>query len=97
MQTAPTTSGESLKGIDKLGTAILEALDEAPVSDVLTILTSSFVSLTLELVRLEGHDTNLPVKIDGGPNRDITIHAPKHVSPPDQEAGDATRSKSDSK
>lgn len=63
--------------IGKLGASIEQALNEAPVSDVLSILTGAFVGLTVELVRRKGHDLNLPIKVDGGPNRDITLHAPK--------------------
>jgi hypothetical protein len=66
--------------IGDLGAAIERALDEAPVSDVLSILTSAFVGLTVELVRRHGHDVSHPINVDGGPNRDITIHAPKHPS-----------------
>ncbi len=63
--------------LDKLGDAIKQALDEAPVSDVLSILTGAFVGLTLEVVRRQGHDVNKEIKVDGGQRRDITIHAPK--------------------
>lgn len=63
--------------IENLGEAINRALDEAPVSDVLSILTGAFVGLAVELVRRQGHDVSQPIKVDGGPNRDITIHQPK--------------------
>lgn len=63
--------------IAKLGAAIEHALEEAPVSEVLSILTGAFVGLTVELVRRKGHDINKEIKVDGGQNRDITIHAPK--------------------
>ena len=68
---------EQAGGIEKLGAAIEQALDEAPVSDVLSVLTGAFVGLTVELVRREGHDANGEIKVDGGNQRDITIHAPK--------------------
>ena len=77
MQSEKPTASEEQSAISKLGAAIEQALDDAPVTDVLSVLTGAFVSLTLELVRRRGHDTNMPVQIDGGPNRDITIHAPK--------------------
>ena len=64
---------------DRLGSAITTALDELPASDVLSILTGSFVGLTLELLRRQGHDTSKAVKIDGGKQRDITIHAKDEV------------------
>ena len=63
--------------INRLGAAIERALDTAPVADVLSVLTGAFVSLTLEVVRRNGHDASGAIKVDGGPNRDITIHAPK--------------------
>jgi hypothetical protein len=66
-----------MSAIDKLAAAIELALEEAPVSDVLPVLIASFVGLTVELVRRQGHDATKELKIDGGPQRDITIHAPK--------------------
>jgi hypothetical protein len=63
--------------IENLGAAISRALDEAPVSDVLSILTGAFVALTVELVRRQGHDVSQKIEVDGGPERDVTIHAPK--------------------
>lgn len=63
--------------IEKLGQAISDALDKAPAADVLTLLTGAFVSLTVELVRRQGHDVDREIRIDGGEQRDITIHAPK--------------------
>ncbi|AAQ54967.1 hypothetical protein Bcep22_gp34 [Burkholderia phage Bcep22] len=68
---------EQMGAIGKLGAAIEAALDEAPVSDVLSILTGAFVGLTVELVRRQGHDVNKEIKVDGGNQRDITIHASK--------------------
>lgn len=75
--------------IGKLGAAIERALDDAPVSDVLSILTGAFVSLTLELVRRQGYDVSRQIKIDGGHNRDITIHEPKE--PPESHADQDSR------
>ncbi|RJF99069.1 hypothetical protein [Noviherbaspirillum saxi] len=63
--------------LGNLGAAIEHALDEAPVSDVLSILTGAFVGLTVELVRRQGHDVSKEIKVDSGQNRDITIHGPK--------------------
>lgn len=73
-------------GLTKLGAAIEQALDEAPAADVLTILTGAFVGLTIELCRRQGADVTLPIKIDGGPQRDVTIHPPKAAG---QEGGAA--------
>ncbi|KAA1012990.1 hypothetical protein FVF58_09360 [Paraburkholderia panacisoli] len=66
-----------MSAIENLGTAIEKALDDEPVSDVLAVLTGAFVSLTVELVRRQGHDVTKEIKVDGGRQRDITIHAPK--------------------
>lgn len=63
--------------IERLGAAIERALDKAPVADVLSVLTGAFVSLTAEVVRSNGHDASGQITVDGGPNRDITIHAVK--------------------
>lgn len=64
--------------IANLAAAIEKALDDAPVSDVLSVLTGTFVGLTVELVRRQGHDVTKEIKVDGGHNRDITIHTPKY-------------------
>lgn len=66
--------------IEKLGVAIERALDEAPVSDVLCLLTGMFVGLTVELCRRQGDDADREIRVDGGDQRDITIHAPKGQS-----------------
>lgn len=63
--------------IENLGDAIRQALDVAPVADVLSVLTGAFVALTLELVRRQGHDMSQKIEINGVTERDITIHAPK--------------------
>ncbi|MBR7972905.1 hypothetical protein KDX01_07215 [Burkholderia vietnamiensis] len=63
--------------VEALGAAIEHALDDAPVTDVLAVLTGAFVGLTIELVRRQGLDVNNEIKIDGVKQRDITIHAPK--------------------
>ncbi|MBN3833655.1 hypothetical protein [Burkholderia sp. Ac-20344] len=68
-----------MSAIEKLGAAIESALDEAPASDVLSVLTGAFVGLVVELVRREGHDAAREIKVNGGPQRDITIHAPKEL------------------
>lgn len=67
--------------LEKLGAAVLAALEEASVADVLGVITGTFVGLTVEVVRRQGHDVNKEIEVDGGPNRDITIHAPKAPQP----------------
>jgi hypothetical protein len=63
--------------IDALGEAISNAIRDADISDVLALLTGTFVGITLEIVRREGQDPSKEIKLDGGENRDITIHAAK--------------------
>jgi hypothetical protein len=57
-------------------TALFALVDESP-ADALSVLTGCFVSLTLHLLRSKGHEPDGDIKIDGGDQRDITIHAPK--------------------
>jgi hypothetical protein len=66
-----------MSALENIGKAIEQALDEEAVSDVLSVLTGAFVGLTVEVVRRQGHDINKEIKVDGGDQRDITIHAPK--------------------
>ncbi len=68
------TPGPALEAIAE---AVGDALAEAPVTEVLAVVTGVFVGLTVELVRRQGHDVNKEIKVDGGQQRDITIHAPK--------------------
>ncbi len=56
--------------------ALLELAGE-DVSTALSVLTGCFVSLTLEVLRRKGHVPDGDIKIDGGDQRDITIHPPK--------------------
>lgn len=67
------------KALERMGDAISRALEQEPAADVLSVITSVFVSLTVELVRRQGHDTSKPITVDGGKQRDITIHAPKEA------------------
>jgi len=66
-----------MSAIKNLEEAIEQALEEEPVADVLSVLTASFVALTVEVVRRQGLDVSKEIKIDGGEQRDVTIHAPK--------------------
>lgn len=76
-KTTENSTQAKMSAIHKLSAAIELALDEAPVADVLSILTGAFVGLTIELVRRQGHDVSKQIKVDGGQQRDITIHPPK--------------------
>jgi len=66
-----------MDAIDNLRASIDLALDQSPVSDVLSVLTGALVGLSVELVRRQGHDVSLPITLDGGSQRNVTIHAPK--------------------
>lgn len=66
--------------VNKISEAIEQALNVATVTEVLSVLTGSFVGLTAELVRRQGYDADKEIKVDGGAQRDITIHARKTPS-----------------
>lgn len=70
---ADTTSAN-----DRFFKAFDTYLDEAGVADALSAATTIFVSLVVSYTGARGHDTNQPITINGGENRDITIHAPKN-------------------
>lgn len=55
----------------------LIAMVQVSQKDALAIVTGSFVGLTLELLRRQGHTPDGDIRIDGGEQRDVTIHAPK--------------------
>lgn len=65
------------KAHDDFIDAFWRLLNETSINDALLIATSVFVSLVLELAEKNGYDGSSEIKIDGGFNRDITIHAPK--------------------
>ena len=73
----PAQASQEPTPLEKLGAAIEQALEDAPIADVLSVLKGAFISITLELVRRQGHDADQPLMVDGGPNRDVTIHPPK--------------------
>ena len=52
-------------------------LDEAGVADAMSAATTIFVSLVVSYTKARGHNADQPITINGGENRDITIHAPK--------------------
>lgn len=43
----------------------------------LELATGTFVSLLIATMKLHGHDPDREIRVDGGENRDITVHAPK--------------------
>ncbi|ABM33484.1 hypothetical protein QRO08_12705 [Paracidovorax citrulli] len=66
-----------MSALSDLGDAIERALDECPVSDVLSILIGAFVGVTVEMVRRQGEDPTKAITIDGGIQRDVTISETK--------------------
>lgn len=70
--------------------ALLELAGE-DVGTALSVLTGCFVSLTLEVLRRKGHLPDGDIKIDGGDQRDITIHPPKTPNAQGNSAGACAR------
>ncbi|HEX5278147.1 MAG TPA: hypothetical protein VFW42_10815 [Fluviicoccus sp.] len=61
----------------------VEALGDLIKEDVvnaLAVLTGAFVGLTVEMVSRQGHVSTGDITIQGGNERDITIHAEKSPS-----------------
>ena len=54
-----------------------DALIAHDLEAALILVTGTFVSLTLSAIREQGHEPVADVLIDGGINRNITIHAAK--------------------
>ena len=52
-------------------------LDEVGVAGALSTATTIFVSLVVSYTKACGHDADRPITINGGENRDVTIHALK--------------------
>lgn len=76
--TAPISSADA--ALAALNKSIAHALEMAPAPDVLNLLTGHFVGLTVELVRRQGLDGSKEIQLDGGSQRDITIHRPKGLA-----------------
>lgn len=55
----------------------LERLIEESPSEALPIITGAFVGTVVCITEAYGHETSGEIRIDGGKERDITIHAPK--------------------
>lgn len=67
---------KNMATIENLEKALLDLVRE-DASSALSVLTGLFVSLTLEVLRRQGHVPDGEIRIDGGDQRDITIHKPK--------------------
>jgi hypothetical protein len=78
--TSPTTEPATTRAegaLKSLVIAMERSVDEAPLNEVLSLATGLFVNLVTELCKYKGHDESLPITVDGGTNRNITIHPPK--------------------
>lgn len=52
-------------------------LDEVGIADAMSVATGMFVSLVVGYLKHKGEDTSKPITINGGDQRDVTIHPPK--------------------
>ena len=50
---------------------------ERDVALALEIATGAFVSFLISYTEARGYNTDCAITVDGGDNRDITVHAPK--------------------
>lgn len=73
------TTSATQSAHDRFLAAFDAYLDEAGVADALSAATTIFVSLVVSYTKARGHDAERPITINGGDQRDITIHAPKEV------------------
>lgn len=70
-----------MSSLEKMSEAIMMALDDNNVEEVLSVLAGSFVALTVEVIRRNGNDPDMEIHIDDASNdRAITIHATKDKS-----------------
>jgi hypothetical protein len=80
-----TTSAEQVlteSNMTDAGKRVMDALGDLAAQDLsiaLQVATGAFVSLLIAVMELHGHDTDREIRVDGGENRDITVHAPKHL------------------
>lgn len=54
-------------------------IQEVPIADAMAVATGLFVSLVVSWVDLKGEDPRKEITINGGDQRDITIHATKET------------------
>lgn len=74
--TAPSASEQDAlsTALEEMGKSIERALEECDLNDVMAVLASALVGITVELARRKGADTTKQITIQGGYQRDITIH-----------------------
>ncbi|CUI48746.1 hypothetical protein [Achromobacter xylosoxidans] len=62
--------------LDQVGDLYVQIAKRDPAM-ALQVATGAFVSLLLSYMEARGIETNKNIHVDGGDNRDITVHAPK--------------------
>lgn len=62
---------------DKFIASFQEYMDSVDLSEAVSTATTIFVSLIVQLAKSQNADMSLPIQIDGGAERDITLHPPK--------------------
>ena len=65
------------KHMSRFYSAFDQFLKEASPKEAMTATATAFVSLVVSFVGAKGGDVSLPITINGGDQRDITIHPPK--------------------
>lgn len=62
--------------LDQVGDLYVQIAQRDPAM-ALQVATGAFVSLLLSYMQARGFETDKDIRVDGGDNRDITVHAPK--------------------
>lgn len=65
------------KAHDDFTDAFDRFLGQVGMADAMSVATGMFVSLVVGYLKHKGEDTDKAISINGGDQRDITIHAPK--------------------
>lgn len=60
--------------------AFCKFMDQTSIEDAMSVAAGLFVSLVTGYMEHRGEDSSKEITIDGGDNRDITIHAAKAKS-----------------
>lgn len=71
-----TTEDELL---DKVSDLYVKLAQRDPAM-ALQVATGAFVSLLVSYMEARGFETDKNIHVDGGDNRDITVHAPKRAA-----------------
>ena len=66
-----------MKAHDEFVEAFDRFIQEVSIADAMSVATGLFVSLVVSWIELKGEDPSKKITINGGDQRDITIHAQK--------------------